>query len=255
MVDAKKDVLEITVAGKDFEISQSPGLLQSKRSGGTTGAAVWQASVRFAEWAGSPNNVLFQSSILDANSAVLELGAGISGVLPCVLGPRVRKYIASDQLYILKALQDNIAANIRASAQQRKTKADASTNNLTVLALDWEADDVPRTLQAHGVGDGVDMVCVCDCIYNYALIKPLVHTCASICELRKSDVDRGSSPPTMCIIAQQLRQPDVFEEWLAEFHQRFQVWRLPDHMVIDELKEGSGFSIHIGILRSDYHSG
>lgn len=37
-VDPKAQVLEVTVAGKDYTIHQSPGLLASDRKEGTTGA-------------------------------------------------------------------------------------------------------------------------------------------------------------------------------------------------------------------------
>lgn len=37
-VDAKATTLELTVAGKDLTIHQSPTLLSSNRGGGTTGA-------------------------------------------------------------------------------------------------------------------------------------------------------------------------------------------------------------------------
>ena len=39
-VDPKAKTLEITVAGRDVTIHQSPGMLESKRKEGTTGAGV-----------------------------------------------------------------------------------------------------------------------------------------------------------------------------------------------------------------------
>ena len=55
--------------------------------------------------------------------------------------------------------------------------------------------------------------------------------------------------PTLCIIAQQLRQLEVFEEWLEAFLQVFRVWRMPEEWGTEGLKAGSGFVVHIGILR------
>jgi len=44
-VDSKSHVLEFTVAGHDLTIHQSPAILSSNRSGGTTGAGKLQRPV------------------------------------------------------------------------------------------------------------------------------------------------------------------------------------------------------------------
>lgn len=55
--------------------------------------------------------------------------------------------------------------------------------------------------------------------------------------------------PTICVITQQLRSPDVFEAWLTDFMAAFSVWSVPDAMLTDGLKENSGFVVHVGVLR------
>jgi len=90
----------------------------------------------------------------------------------------------------------------------------------------------------------VDLVIACDCIYNEALIEPLNSTCAALCKLRAKE-----DGPTLCLIAQQLRSPDVFEAWLRSFHQKFWVWRVPDALLSEGLREGSGFVVHVGVVR------
>ena len=55
--------------------------------------------------------------------------------------------------------------------------------------------------------------------------------------------------PTICLIAQQLRSNVVFEEWLRCFLQRFQVWRVPDEMLSEELRIGKGYVVHIAVLQ------
>lgn len=257
MVDAKADTLELSVAGRDFEINQSPGLLQSSRGGGTTGAAVWQASVRFAEWLAWSRNPLFETSAIDSSSIALELGAGISGLVPCLLGPRVQRMIVTDQSYILKAIRENVAANIHKSKLPKNKKGSNrghdqdQDSNIEVLPLDWENDDIPSVLSSNGLTGGVDLLMACDCIFNYALIQPLVQTFIDICRIRQRNEGPFEAPtkPTFCVIAQQLRQPEVFEQWLEAFHERFRTWRLPDEMLTADLREGSGFVIHIGVLR------
>lgn len=255
MVDAKAETLHLSVCGRDFEIAQSPGLLQSSRAGGTTGAAVWRTSVSFAEWMGWRENPLFATGVLDSTSTVLELGAGISGLLPCLLSQNIRRVVVTDQNYVLKALRENVNANKPAGNFQRKhgRKAKGQTqtqpDNISILSLDWENDDFDSFMSTNGLGDGIEAVLVCDCVFNYALIDPLVQACVDISKLRQSSDSAENTTPTVCVIAQQLRQPEVFEQWLAAFHRHFRVWRVPDQFFTDGLKDGSGFAIHIGLLR------
>ena len=108
-------------------------------------------------------------------------------------------------------------------------------------------------IRRDGLQNGVDAVVVCDCVFNYALIQPLVQTCVEICSVRPIRAphaeEAGLSHPSLCIIAQQLRQPEVFREWLQAFMSSFHVWRLPDSVLSDNLQQGSGFVLHAGILR------
>lgn len=63
--------------------------------------------------------------------------------------------------------------------------------------------------------------------------------------------------PTVVVVAQVLRNSDVFETWIKRFVKDFRCWRVPDGMLIDGLKsEGqaqgggtSGFVVHVGVLR------
>ncbi|CAK1363823.1 Diaminohydroxyphosphoribosylamino-pyrimidine deaminase [Cercospora beticola] len=246
MLDPKATVLDITIAGRDFEITQSPGLLQSSRDGGTTGAALWQSTLRCAEWLASPTNFLYTSGILDSGSLVLELGAGISGILPCILASHVKKVVATDQPYTLKALRSNIDMNARSNRTTNKMK----DYNIEVCPLDWEKDDVAGFLRAHDFQGGFDAILACDCIYNYALIEPFVQTCADLCRSRSRDEHHTANRPTICVVVQQLRQAEVFEQWMSAFHKLFRSWRIPGDLLPRDLQEDSGFAVHVGILRS-----
>ncbi|USW54240.1 Putative lysine methyltransferase [Septoria linicola] len=251
MLNSKTAVLDVNIAGRDFEITQSPGLLESQREGGTTGAAVWQSTVRCAEWMETTDNVLFTSAVLNSESTVLELGAGISGILPCILGPKVDKFVCTDQAYTLKALQSNITSNTRATRSSSKSKR--SDTNVRVLPLDWETDDASSFLHSNGLSPGPDMIIACDCIYNYALIRPFVQTCADLSKARRVALEAAEMPsvPTLCIVVQQLRQAEVFEQWVTTFHQFFHVWRVPSDQLSVGLQDGSGFAVHIGLLREE----
>jgi len=92
-----------------------------------------------------------------------------------------------------------------------------------------------------------DVIIACDCIYNDALIDPLVQTCVDACRLRK--LEGVPMSQTVCIVAQQLRSAEVFESWLKSFFEAFRVWRVPDEELIVGLQSKSGFVIHAGILR------
>lgn len=258
-VNAKATSLDFTISGRDFNIIQSPGLLSSNRTEGTTGAVVWKITPLFAEWIALEENVLFQSSVLDRQSTVLELGCGISGIVAIASSPRVGKYVATDQEYVLKWLKPNIQNNAPKPKNLDKIKqrgkipdSNLMNDNILIMALDWELNsisDLPKMIGTKS-GDnnhGINAVIACDCIYNEALIEPMVRTCAEICHL-----PIASSLGTICIIAQQLRSDSVFGAWLLAFHRTFRVWRVPDDLLIKGMREDSGFVIHVGILREKH---
>lgn len=168
-----------------------------------------------------------------------------------MLAPKVGQYIATDQVYALKLLKENVTQNTTGQAVKKVAKRPENklVQNLQVTALDWETDDAQSFLRTAGVSEGIDLIIACDCIYNYALIKPFVQTCVDACRLREATHQK----PTICVVAQQLRQPDVFEEWLEAFSKHFRTWRMSDEYLIPALKEDSGFVVHIGILRDVLH--
>lgn len=208
----------------------------------------------------SPTNILWTSGILTKASRVIELGAGVSGLLSLVLAPRVSCYVATDQDHVLKRMRLNLSRNMPPTqlVQPRKTKSGSKKSrqaepsssiavfgNIIPKSLDWETDDVGNLLSDLGMTPGqdtIDLLVACDCIYNEALIRPFVAACADICELAPKHI------PTVCVIAQQLRSSDIFEQWLKEFQTHFGVWRLEDKHLTEDLNEHSGFVVHVGVL-------
>jgi hypothetical protein len=265
MVDSKADTLELSLAGRDLVIHQSLTLLSSNRKQGTTGSAVWGVTPRFAEWIVSSKNFLIQNDYLTSDSIVLELGCGVAGIVALMLAPTVGHYLATDQEYVMRILRRNIDENTSPAPARKSTTAKTKkkqpettnqTTNITLLPLDWESSSVAHlpaileasplsTSQQNPAGSGIDALLACDCIYNEALIDPFVSTCAEICQLRNQE----SLRPTVCVVAQQLRSPDVFEAWLKRFHRSFRVWRVPDELLTPELQENSGFVVHVGEVR------
>lgn len=216
------------------------------------------------------------SSILTPTSQILELGSGISALLGLTLAPLVARYVLTDQPYVSRFVEANIAANLdeafgpslasRTGKGPGRRKKDPANDDgrgglnekLVFRPLDWETDVptaaslLPPTSTSSSQPTSFDVVLACDCIYNEALIAPLVETCAAACALRSSEVGgRGKDgvQSTVCLVAQQLRSPDIFEAWLRCFTGRFEVWRVPDAMLDEGLREGTGFVVHLGVLK------
>ena len=197
---------------------------------------------------------------MGADSTILELGCGISGIVGLTLASRVERYIATDQEYVFKLLKQNLAENQFKATPGRYVEDSVArtgrsryrTNSVCVdiVALDWEESmvtELPKMLQkskTHSVT--IDAIIACDCVYNDALISSFVETCAGICRLPSVTRKRRH---TVCIIAQQLRSHEVFEAWLSKFMTEFRVWRVPDNMLKNGLRSNSGYVIHVGILK------
>ena len=115
--------------------------------------------------------------------------------------------------------------------------------------MDWETDEIAPFLADNGLTTGADVVLACDCIYNYALIEPFTQACADVGRVRQQSSETDESTPTVCVVAQHLRQPDVFEEWAEVWMRKFHTWRIPTEMLGEALGEGSGFAVHVGVLK------
>ncbi|KAG7288075.1 hypothetical protein NEMBOFW57_007596 [Staphylotrichum longicolle] len=222
-IDSKAPTLDLTIAGRDLTVRQSPGVLSSNRAGGTTGA----------EWLASPTNPFFAHGVLSPSSLALELGCGISGLVALLLAPRISRYVLTDQPYVAKLVEQNVAENQAASstaaapttaakaARSSKTRTTTTTptpnrgspaapgrkdaagsanvsrssrsgnggagGNIRFTPLDWETDEVTSALTGSAGATSFDVVVACDCIYNEALVEPFVSTCVDLCRLRAAE--------------------------------------------------------------------
>ncbi|KAJ5938627.1 hypothetical protein N7466_001761 [Penicillium verhagenii] len=284
-LDSRAAAVEVSIHDREYTIHQSPTLLSSSRAGGTTGAVLWKITPYFAEWISSPTNPLWTNSVLTPESIVAELGCGISALVPLSLAPSIQHYIATDQEYVRRFFRTNLDENASVKSGPSKQKIGkskgsgggskkkhtsskaispaATATNITFTTLDWELDqpallkdciDSPNTID----GDedrGFDLLLSCDCIYNEALVSPFVRTCAEICRLRPvyeplaTSDDKSARRPTVCIVAQQQRAPEVFEIWLRETLREFRVWRVSDEVLVSGLRGGSGYLVHLLLAR------
>lgn len=227
-------------------------------------AVLWKITPPFAEWICDDKNPLFVHGILSSSSSVLELGSGSAALLGLTLGMRVGKFILSDQEYVLKLIQKNLDENLpfitkttNASSKWRGKTRNATCNthppDICAISLDWETDSVRHhpTLSAC---ISFSAIIACDTIYNEALIKPFVDTCIDVCSLPPQNTDPVDTIPTIVMVAQELRSPDVFEHWLETFQKSFHTYRIPDSLLSPSLNPSLGYSVHIGIFRSQASS-
>ena len=162
-------------------------------------------------------------------------------------------------------------ANQRQTASTSAASPSSNFSNVIFTTLDWELDqpsslreciepesggrDSASKSEDQEADHGFDLLLSCDCIYNDALVTPFVRTCAEICRLRPAyepsdmEAEPRSQRPTICIVAQQQRAPEVFEAWLRETLQEFRVWRVKDEVLVNGLKSGSGSLVHLLLVR------
>lgn len=230
-----------------------------------------------------------------------------------LLAPQISTYVLTDQVYVAKLLEENIAENTpnsnspsvfsssssssskrshhpkpkqRTSKPSKSSTAGTSTTGgvgpkgkgiIRFATLDWEEDEPsPELLTSSTLlfpsaaaatatpteskSKTFDAIIACDCIYNEALIEPLVSTFVDICKLKsKSKLRPGeeeekeaTGKECIVIVAQQLRDPSVFESFMTSFVESFQVWRVPDSLFSESVKglrSNSGFVVHVGVLK------
>jgi hypothetical protein len=238
-VDGKAVEIDVDIGARSFVLKQSPGLLISRRDSGTTGAVLWKVSPLVAQWLTSKPAALYQTRILSEDATVVELGCGITGLIGIAMSPHVDTYVLTDQAYISRRIHDNIAK----SMSTRKGRG-ASNAALRFVELDWETDKPSRAGLSLRPGQNLDLIIACDCIYNDFLIKPFVQTMVDLCRLNV-----GSSKSTAVLVAQQLRDSSIFEDFMASFLGDFDVWRIADDALPAGLRSGSGYTIHLAWLR------
>lgn len=226
-------------------------------------SVLWKVTPSFATWLSNPQNPLFTTSLLSPTSTILELGCGISTLNALSLSHSISRYILTDQPYVQKLIQRNIDDNLPSSSTTKSSTAKSRRNHnhhhqqhhqqntakVEFRTLDWETDEVTPSLTGSPDLRSFDAVLACDCVFNYALVEPFVQTCADVCRLRMKD--EGNDTPSLCIVAQQLRNDEVFNSWLTRFQTDFRAWRVKDEYLPDELKSSAGFVVHIGILREE----
>ncbi|KAH8172855.1 lysine methyltransferase domain-containing protein [Sarocladium implicatum] len=266
-IDPKASSVDVVIHGKDYTVHQSPSILSSSRAG-----VLWAITPLFASWISSPA----PSAFLPPATSILELGCGISPLNALAIASpsssssssttstTSRRYILTDQPYVSRFIARNIEENEHLLLQPTSSKRSGRGNRanrggessappwkIEFKPLDWETDTVSGVVEgdAEEAPRGFDLVLACDCVYNEALIEPLVQTCADACALREGVRGGDELQPTACVVAQQLRDDTVFQAWLAAFMGKFEAWRVPDEILPEGLRVEDGFVIYVGLLK------
>ncbi|QID86728.1 Ribosomal protein lysine methyltransferase [Saccharomyces pastorianus] len=235
-VEASKKKKRVRRRNKDdyhVRVEQSISSLHSSRDNdnSTTGYVVWSTTPFFINWllysaSAAPFRLGTQVEVVHGPSCeghmldlpklinlsgtdrskrgILELGAGISGILPVVLGNFVDVYVSTDQRGILNKLKHNTLENLSQLTRRQcvsrtlrlepppTTPSETATLelpskptlDLEVTALDWEKinlrDETTHSLHLElsllGRTSSSVYVLAMDVIYNEYLIDPFLKT-------------------------------------------------------------------------------
>ncbi|KAI8381810.1 Ribosomal N-lysine methyltransferase 5 [Nakaseomyces glabratus] len=247
-----------------FEIKQNVTSLHSTRDNdnSTTGYVLWSLTPVFCEWLlyneqASPlhraqmvdicslekkiiHDIEFPS-LLNEDTTVIELGSGISSVLPILCSNFVGTYICTDQRGILNGLKQNIANNLDLvnkrtivsetldipNIQEQPTNSDDETipikptTQLEVAILDWET--FPKSIKSGSSNiltdfvkpQGTIFLLALDVIYNEYLINPFLHTLHSIMSYYKNQRE------IVALVGIHLRSDDIVQEFLEKVTTEF----------------------------------
>lgn len=242
----------------NFEIAQSLSSLNSSRdnNNSTTGYVVWSTTPFFLQWLlYSPSGAIFGkggtievegdashsayelpaifgSRTVDTDESsdvpaapqhiIVELGAGIAGMLCVALANYVDKYVCTDQKGLLNGLKRNIKHNIdelRLRNMESSTlgfeisRRTALKTELDVLDLDWESFGL-KSPNFHTLltPAGPSTVCILsmDVVYNEFLIAPYLRTLKKLLQTYEK-----SGNTSFAILGIQLRDQDVVEMFLS----------------------------------------
>lgn len=234
LVARKNGTIEVTVGDKDVNITQDLSQLNSSKQSSSTGFVAWKVSPIFFEWLQASTCKL--NGLISLDSVIVELGTGISGIGPIVLGDKVNRYIATDQEHLLKLLKHNIDENMVSTRYFGKNSIKLHPV-IDITEFDWE---YPQTIEnfegkISNIGEN-GIVIACDTIYNDYLIPHFVNAVNSVLNCMGS----GS----ILLVAQQLRCEEILESALnALILSGLTCYSIPDGLLSEKLIDG--FSVHL----------
>ncbi|KAG7898136.1 hypothetical protein KL907_005332 [Ogataea polymorpha] len=212
---ARTDEVRVAVEDDEYVVQQSVSAFNGSNRDGTTGFLAWSTSIKVAEWFLQPNN-----AVLDAikNFSIVELGSGVSGLLACSVGRKCRHYVCTDQQGVMKLLKSNICRNggvfESSTIPTDNTCRRHNVRRIDAMTFDWESSSTDEVLAL--VKGYPDLIITCDTIYNPYLIPHLVRA-----------AERLAGPQTGILVAVQLRESSLLNDFLVHAVARFCVYRVP----------------------------
>ncbi|KAK6458698.1 putative cytosine deaminase FCY1 [Scheffersomyces xylosifermentans] len=260
-VDKSREMLNVSFPSLQvyLNIRQSLTSLSSSTETSSTGFVIWQSSLLFVEWvAGDPNCPFYSIFNSKSNITVLELGSGVSAICATILGPRVGRYVATDQKHILRLLMDNFVNNIdsdrwesstipkedinstklgKKGPNKKKKVSEAykpgSNSKIDFIEYDWEYMDqgnynYKELFQAEESSQAPDIILASDTIYNEYLIPYFIEALGSLL-----------TEKSVALVVLQLRDSITHEEFVAQLVQSgLKLFSIPETKLSDKLKRG-----------------
>lgn len=235
-VDKTRDTigLSLPLSGIDVTVKQSLSALSSTTQTSSTGFVCWQLALLFADWVLGD----LKCPISLNQKVVVELGAGVSGLLASVLGPLTDLYVATDQKHILKLLKKIFVENVTTTRFTSSTveldsagpkhQPDQVWPSIDVMELDWERLEhgTPQVLAT--LPKRPDFILACDTVYNSYLIPFFLGAARAL-----------AGPHTVLVVALQLRDELVMEQFLeCALDNQMEVSVVPDEVLSPALIQG-----------------
>ncbi|OXG16162.1 hypothetical protein C366_03866 [Cryptococcus neoformans Tu401-1] len=234
----KKKGIEKNKEVQSVEVRLQQDLTALKGRKGDTGSVLWRSSLYLARHVLSqyyhPSaeiTPLLDPSLLKS-SRILELGCG-TGLLAVLLSRICGQYTASDRLENLKLVQRNIELNGLTIGNGKVNTLGSLQNSVELEEIDWvqvsedgkKRNSRPEPERNH---EEYDLVLAVDCIYNEALVPPLVDTFARYCPI---------GGRTMVWVVVELRSADVMttflDSWLQDSSGPWTIVRLGEDAMGD----------------------
>lgn len=232
-VDKSTDRLQLSLAnGDELTIQQSRSSLSGQAL--STGFVCWQLAKYLVDWL-LDEKCPFHEYFKAPNYAVLELGAGVSALLAAVLGPKCRRYVATDQKHILKLMKQNFAENVVSDRWTSSTlewlqTGKTSTSSIDIVELDWEKHSPDEILLL--LEDYPDLVIATDTVYNEYLVPYFVDALAAF-----------MGPASKALVTVQLRDESITTRFVEEIAaHKLRLYTINDNYLTQELQ--AGFAVY-----------
>jgi len=222
---SKKEQLKVSISNTDYHFEQSISNLNTNAS--STGFVLWKISKPFVKW-------IQDKQLYDLQGKyIIEIGAGVTGLLSTSISLKSNHWIATDQYHLLKLLKKNISNNISLFESNTiecdsKPKKRQKLPKIDVCSYDWENTEQGLYEIKQLNTNEPDFIIGCDVVYNDYLVPYLVDAIYQL-----------ATHHTTVIIGLQLRLPENIEYFVEETLKKgLKVYKHESSCLNEELKTG-----------------